>query len=64
MRPPVTDLERLWCVYELASFTAHNLKAGASATSDLVFLPLRKVPTLLLMQATAPRVYTGHHLSC
>jgi len=49
-------LERLWCVYELASFTAHNLKDGASSTSDLVFLPLRKVPTLLLMQATALRV--------
>ena len=55
-RARVADLERLWCVYELASFTAHNLKDGASAKSDLVFLPLRKVPTLLLMQATAPRV--------
>ena len=43
-------------MYELASFTAHNLKDGASSTSDLVFLPLRKVPTLLLMQATALRV--------
>ena len=41
-------LTRLWCVYELAAYTAFDL---ARDGSNLVFLPLAKVPSMLLMCA-------------
>lgn len=39
-------LERLWCVYELAAYTAFDLKEDGS---NIVFLPLLKAPTVLGM---------------